>query len=69
MKAHEKRIDHLTATAVSEAMFLLHTTGCSEACAHLKEVGVSPELVERMLLIRYDRRRPINENTADRQVL
>ena len=69
MKAHEKRLDHRTATAVSEAMLLLHNFGCSEAFAHLKEVGISPELVERMLLIRYDRRRPVNENTADRQML
>lgn len=59
MSSHEYvRRDAETAEAVSRAMKILAEYGYIRARAFFNEAGVRADLAERMLLIRYDRRRP-----------
>ena len=51
------RTDSATAEAVSAAMKLIVDYGYQRARQHMLEAGVQPAIAERMLLIRYDRRR------------
>jgi hypothetical protein len=51
------RTDSATAEAVSAAMKLVVNYGYQRARQHMLEAGVQPAIAERMLLIRYDRRR------------
>lgn len=53
----EKRGELRTAAAISDAMQLLAEFGEERARTYLTECGVKCELVERIMLIRYDRRR------------
>ena len=58
MSSHEYvRTDSETAEAVSRAMKILAEYGYIRARAYFKEAGIRADLTERMLLMRYDRRR------------
>ena len=59
MSSHEYvRSDSETAEVVSRAMKVLAEYGYVRARDFFKEAGIRTDLAERMLLIRYDRRRP-----------
>lgn len=51
------RTDSKTAEAVSQGMVILAECGHARARIYFKEVGIKADIAERMLLIRYDRRR------------
>ena len=58
MITHENaRTDSETSEAVSKGMVILAEYGHARARTYFKEVGIRADIAERMLLIRYDRRR------------
>ena len=52
----ELRNDDATAAHITDALRLQTQFGYEYACAHLKLLGVAPQLAQRLLSIRYDRR-------------
>ena len=50
------RIDKATAAHFIDALRLQNEYGYDYACAHLRSLGVHPQLAQRLLSIRYDRR-------------
>lgn len=50
------RIDDTTAAHIADALRLQALYGYEQASNHLREVGVQPQLAQRLLAIRYDRR-------------
>ena len=50
------RIDDVTATHIADALRLQTEYGYQHACDHLRALGVQPQLAQRLLAIRYDRR-------------
>ncbi len=59
----ELRSDDATAAHVAEALRLQTQFGYDYACEHLLSLGVPPQMAQRLLSIRYDRR------TGQRQVV
>ncbi|MES2014987.1 MAG: hypothetical protein V4484_00720 [Pseudomonadota bacterium] len=52
------RNDETTAAHIAEALRLQTLYGYEYASDHLQTVGVQPQLAQRLLAIRYDRRAP-----------
>ena len=50
------RIDDVTATHISDALRLQTEYGYQHASDHLRALGVPPQLAQRLLALRYDRR-------------
>ena len=50
------RNDDATAAHITDALRLQNQFGYEYACEHLKSLGVAPQLAQRLLSIRYDRR-------------
>ena len=50
------RIDDVTATHISDALRLQTEYGYQHASDHLRALGVQPQLAQRLLALRYDRR-------------
>ncbi len=50
------RNDEATAAHIADALRLQTEYGYERACDHLRALGIQPQLAQRLLAIRYDRR-------------
>jgi hypothetical protein len=50
------RVDEDTAAHISDALQMQMQYGYDYACDHLQSLGVPPQVAQRLLAIRYDRR-------------